>query len=321
MPERWLAQLDKLESLEPSADVLERARQGYRRPSPTPPSRGRLAAALVALLIAIAGGSGAFWAFRDRGPEPTAPPAVFHALWPEQDLTGAQDAQAKVDARDPTYAWRTDPARVAARFSKHVLGWARAIVTDQTNVDGNVVIDLISVPGPCEFPGCPAGEHRVTLTMARLLEQGEEGIWSVVGVDSGALLTLPLEVGQEITLSHAMVTVSTTLPEGTHVGVGWTIQFGCGNSGSMGGTTSVHQGSFKIVVESTTFGNGCGDDIQPSTYPLSGYVWAYTSDAPAPQNDPFEGSLDSLPSVGYVLELAAVPVTFLPVPDVSQSPK
>ena len=318
MPERWLAQLDKLESLEPSADVLERARQGSRRPNPTPSSRGRLIVALVALLIAIAGGSGAFWAFRDRGPELTAPPAVFHALWPEQDLTGAQDAQAKVDARDPTYAWRTDPARVAARFSKHVLGWARAIVTDETNVDGNVVIDLISAPGPCDFPGCPAGEHRVVLTMARLLEQGEEGIWSVVGVDSGALLSLPLDAGKEIALPRATVTVSTTLPEGTQVGAGWTASYGCGQTIGNGGTTSVHQGSFEIAVESATIDvNGCRADPHPSAHPTSGYIWAYTSNAPNPQDDPFGDLLNRLPSVGYVLELSAVPVTFLPAPHAS----
>ena len=106
MPERWLTELRKLDALEPSADVFDQAKEGPRPRSSMPSARGRLGVALVALVVAIAGGSGAFFAFRDRGPEPLASFPGFHALWPEQELTVAQDAQAKADAGDPKFAWR-----------------------------------------------------------------------------------------------------------------------------------------------------------------------------------------------------------------------
>jgi hypothetical protein len=118
MPERWLTEMQKIGRMRPLSDVLERAEHGPSLPDPGPRPTSRVAAALVAIVITIAGAWTAYAALTDtRGRQPLSDGATdFTATWPETTLTEAQQVQARVDAGDPAVQWRKDPAGVALRF-------------------------------------------------------------------------------------------------------------------------------------------------------------------------------------------------------------
>lgn len=67
MPERWLAEMRKIGRMEPIPDLLERAEDGPSLPEPGPRPTSRVGAALLALVITIAGGWMAYAALRDTG--------------------------------------------------------------------------------------------------------------------------------------------------------------------------------------------------------------------------------------------------------------
>jgi hypothetical protein len=188
MPERWLTELKKIGQMEPIEDLLVRAERGPSLPEPAPRPTSRMAAALVAGVIAIAGAWMAFAAFSGAGGrQPLSNGATtFTATWPETSLEEAQQVQARVDAGDPDVQWRADPAAVALRYGRVVLGWSDPIAGETTTSDPDTII--VSLHGPdasCQGEACssPSPQTIVTLTLRRLVRSGDGGIWSVTAVD------------------------------------------------------------------------------------------------------------------------------------------
>lgn len=188
MPERWLTEIQKIGRMEPIPDdLLERAERGPFLAEPGPRPTSRLAAALLAVVIMIAGGWMAYAALSGTGGrQPLGDGAPdFIATWPETSLTEAQQVQARVDAGDPAVQWRNDPANVGLHFSRAVLGWSTTIAGETVTSDPDTII--VSLHGPdasCTLDGCsiPSPQSTVTLTLRRLVRSGD-GIWSVTAVD------------------------------------------------------------------------------------------------------------------------------------------
>ncbi len=180
--------MQKIGRMEPIPDLLERAEHGPSLPEPRPRPTSRVAAALVAVVITLAGGWMAYAALSGTGGrQPLSDGATdFTATWPETSLTEAQQVQERVDAGDPAVQWRMDPAGVALRFGRAVLGWPNPLAGETTTNDPDTVI--VSLHGPdasCQGEACsgPSPQSIVTLTLRRLVRSGDGGIWSVTAVD------------------------------------------------------------------------------------------------------------------------------------------
>ena len=120
MNERWQTKLRVIDHIEPSQDLLERAEAGPRLPDPGPPPAARVMAVLVAAVIAVAGGWGAFAALRSDpgvGREPAGGEDAVTGLWPETLLADARKVQEQADAGNAAVQWRTEAAYVALRCS------------------------------------------------------------------------------------------------------------------------------------------------------------------------------------------------------------
>ncbi len=191
MPERWLSELQKIGRMEPIPDLLERAEHGPSLPEPRPRPASRVAAALLAVVITIAGGWMAYAAFSGAGGrQPLGNGAKdFTATWPETSLAEAQQVQARVDAGDPAVQWRTEAAAVALRYGREVLGWSDPIAgvsgVTTTNDPDTVIVSLAGPDASCRGEACstPSPQTVVTLTLRRLVRSGDGGIWSVTSVD------------------------------------------------------------------------------------------------------------------------------------------
>jgi hypothetical protein len=188
MPERWLIEMQKIGRMEPISDLLERAEHGPSLPPPRPRPTSRVATAVVAVVITIAGGWMAYAALSGTaGRQPLGDGGTaFSATWPETSLTEAQRVQARVDAGDPKVQWRTDAAGVALRFGRVVLGWPAPLAGEATTNDPDTVIVWLNGPdASCRGEACstPSPQSTVTLTLRRLVRSGDGGIWSVTAVD------------------------------------------------------------------------------------------------------------------------------------------
>jgi hypothetical protein len=191
MAERWLTELRKIDRVEPSLGLLERAEAGPFLPDTGPRPAARATIVVVALLVAAAGSWGAFAALRGTSPADhgsAGGPEAFAALWPETSLADARQIQARVDAGDPVVRWRTEAADVALRYAQEVLGWPEPIA-GLTAPDGSDTA-IVSLHGPdascsgAECQGWQPQQIAVTVTVQRLVRSGEGGIWSVTAVNS-----------------------------------------------------------------------------------------------------------------------------------------
>lgn len=189
MTERWQTKLRVIDHIEPSQDLLERAEAGPRLPDPGPPPAARVMAVLVAAVIAVAGGWGAFAALRSDpgvGREPAGGEDAVTALWPETLLADARKVQEQADAGNAAVQWRTEAADVALRYAQEVLGWPDPIaglsITDGPDtVSVGLRGPIASCSGdPCEEP--QPQQIGVSLTLQRLVRPGDGGIWSVTAL-------------------------------------------------------------------------------------------------------------------------------------------
>jgi hypothetical protein len=192
MPERWLTQLRKIDHVEPSHDLMERAERGPSLPEPAPSRSRRAGIAVFALLLSVAAAWGAFAGLRGSERGPAGGPENFTAVWPETSLADAQKAQAQVDAGDPDVQWRTDAAAVALRFAEETLGWPDPVAGVTATDDPNTV--KVSLHGPdascqgaeCSCQGAECSRQTiVNVTLQRLVRSGDGGIWSVTSVSGG----------------------------------------------------------------------------------------------------------------------------------------
>lgn len=193
MPERWLNELSKIDQLKPSPDVLERAERGPALPEPAPGSARRTGIALFALLLAVAGSWGVFAILRaNNGSQQSAAsaPDNFAAVWPETSLADAQQVQARVDAGDPDLQWRIEVGTVALRFAHDVLDWPDPIAgITETDDPDTVRVSLHGPDASCQGVECNGPQPSQTIvdvTMQRLVQPGDGGIWSVTAVEGEA---------------------------------------------------------------------------------------------------------------------------------------
>jgi hypothetical protein len=189
MPERWLAEIQKIGRMEPIGDdLMERAERGPFLAEPGARPASRLTAALLAVQIMVAGGWTAYAALSGTGgQQPLGDGATdFEALWPETSFAEAHQVQALVDAGDATVQWRVDPSGVALHYGREVLGWPIPLARETvTNDPDTIVVSLHGLNASCEGYECSAPLSRpiVTLTLQRLVRSGDGGIWSVTAVD------------------------------------------------------------------------------------------------------------------------------------------
>ncbi len=192
MTERWLAEMHKIGRMEPSHDdlddVMERAERGPSLPEPRARTASRLAAALLAVAIMVAGGWMAYAAIDGTGGRQALGDGAiaFDGLWPETSLAEAQQAQALVDAGDTTVQWRLDASGVALHYGREVFGLNIPLAAEtQTNDPNTVLVSLHGLDAPCEGSDCSvSSESSMTLTLRRLVRPGEGGIWSVTAVEA-----------------------------------------------------------------------------------------------------------------------------------------
>lgn len=194
MSDGWLTELRKIDWVDPSPDLLERAHEeGPCLPNPGTPTGLRVKTLVIAILVAVAGSWAAYAGLSglDRAQQEAANgQAEFKALWPEKSRSEAEQVQGQVDAGDPSIQWRIDAGGVALRYAEEVLGWPNPIAGSTSTDDADTVI--VSVHGPdvsCSGTECQkaqAPQRIVTLTLERLVRLGDGGIWSVTAVNEGS---------------------------------------------------------------------------------------------------------------------------------------
>lgn len=263
----------------------------------------RVSAGVVAFVVAAAGSIGIFTLVGDDGEDVLGGgQGGFFALWPEQTAEGLESAQDAVDAEDPAFDWRAEPALVAERFATEVLVWPDAIVTTlETEPPSDVNSVTLAVPpaASCDTvvtdAECPTGH--VTLTMERLGRS--DGVWSVTGVHSSDL-ALPLVAGDSVP-AGSRITIPTTLEDGEQVSMGIAFLSACGAAGT---DERVRVSNGSLVFDVPSVPDGC-----------TGYVYAMRP--PRGVGAVAIGSFlltdaEEIPAIGYLIqEIAAVPVTFV----------
>src|SRR5436190_16475856 len=147
---------------------------------------GTIALSLVVALVGVWAASGAFIG-RQQGSgtsqDSTWVPQEVPTLWPENwtDLDAASKeaaAQQLADIGYPATTWRTDPIRVARRFTTLELDWGPGVhVTRPIPARGGS--REVSVVVSCRHR-CGAGRPTILLTQSQ--RPGPGGIWSVVAV-------------------------------------------------------------------------------------------------------------------------------------------
>jgi hypothetical protein len=189
MPESWVTQLSKIDHVEPSHDLMERAERGPSLPEPAPSPSRSAGIAVFALVLSVAAAWGAFVGLRGSEQGPAGGPETFTAVWPETSLADAQKVQAQVDAGDPDVQWRTDAAAVALRFAEETLGWPDPVAgVTATDDPDSVKVSLHGPDASCQGAECSGTlppQTIVNLTLRRLVRSGDGGIWSVTGVSGG----------------------------------------------------------------------------------------------------------------------------------------
>lgn len=310
------SELERLgERARPRPDAFERLERRRRRAE----RNRRIGAGAVALLLTVGGSVAAFSAFRSGDDEQTIVGVEvdtgFHALWPETRLEEALIVQAQVERGEQT--WRSDPSAVATEFAESVLGWADPRLTE---VGGFIVSPPRDVgSGVVAFDvQLPRAAAQVTVMLSELVP----GVWSVVAVDGAALHT-GLPVGA-VVADRSALTFPVVAPEGTEVEVGfWYGPPGCASGQDALGVVRDQQ----VVVDVSLFGDGsCEEGLVPGLdAPADGLIWiAMMEPGSASALSLFSVEPGGNPEVGYVTDLAAVPVLFVPegskgaaVPDIA----
>lgn len=190
MSERWLTELRKIDWVDPSPDLLERANEGGPMlPDPGLPTGLRVKTLVIAILVAAAGSWAAFAGLSgiDGARQDAADgQGAFKALWPEMSRAEAEQVQEQVDAGDPTAQWRIDAGSVALRYAQEVLAWPNPIAGSTGTDNPDIVISTVHGPDvSCSGTECqePQPQEIVTITLERLVRAGEGGIWSVTAVN------------------------------------------------------------------------------------------------------------------------------------------
>jgi hypothetical protein len=294
------------ERVTPRADAFERLRRLRRRKQ----LARRIEAGVLGLLVAAGGAVGAVAAFHHQGAHPvivgSGSNPAFHALWPEQVLADAQQAQDLVDGgQNP---WRLDAAQVVAAFATEVLGWQDPVPDSGGCFDSDCPFDLdaqaYNVHRGCLT--CPA----VVVEVQRLIRPGDTGIWSVTRVAGGTPgFSLPFGPGTTVE-SGSTLEVGAVLPDLATLFAGYTY---LGESGVLVRVfvpVHVSDGQIELRVGVPTVDGGEGFLAEPvDGIIFLGVVSPETSGLDSSDFDPFARPTEDTTEVQ---DLAAVPVRFVP---------
>lgn len=322
------------ERVTPRRDAFERLERRRERKA----RNRRISAGVVALVVALGGSYAAFTAFRGASSSVAGGSSGFHALWPEQTLGAAEQAQTAVDGgQDP---WRTDPEEVATRFVTGVLGWI-GFQTEVVPGSGTAYV-FSTPPPPCPSPvpvpttagtTCPSLENaarQLTVTLGQLVTTGPNGIWSVVTVSSvfeGDAIGLQLDPGQDVA-SGTELTLPFRWPFGAEGDAGSTYLADCGPVAGSSGVVP-RQDSVTFTVADLSIGDACSGGPAASTgssggivvppfhggeldVPVDGYVFLVMTANQVPAQDPLEDPYLGDDLGKTPLAFAAVPVHFVP---------
>lgn len=322
--------------IDPRSDAFERLERRRARKA----RNRRITAGVVALLVAIGGSYAAFTVFRDSGGTIGGQDSGgFHALWPEQALSDAQQVQERVDARDPDVAWRLDAASVAGSFVNQAFGWdgysVQAVAGSDPTGPGPVEM-LVQSPdpwcyayrGPAPCPTAADEPLSAVVVLERPVNPG--GIWSVVEVyDSTVSLRLPISPGATV-VSGQEIVVPFRVPAGFEAEVGYGyVSTDCGGGVFTNfASADVRADGIRFTVADMSFEQSCepgqsasagggmdsnGGDLNVE---LDGYIFVALQHAGVEQDDPFDANLPNVIANAPVA-VAGVPVHFVPV---SQAP-
>lgn len=185
--------------VEPRPDAMDVLRARRRRHD----LRQRVTAGAVALTVTAMLVGGGVALFNGRNPAsqvatPLSEP-MFLGLWPERTLAEAEQVQAAVDAGNFFQGWRTDGGVTAVQFMTEVMHWNSSNLhissrwgQDEATFSFRRPVTLGPPPGP------PWWEETVEeVTIRRLVQNGEGGIWSVVDVRA-VPLQMPYRPGSAV---------------------------------------------------------------------------------------------------------------------------
>jgi hypothetical protein len=178
----------------PAPDAMERSKERAAR-------RRRRRRAYTALTAIALSSLAVLFAVRTLSPlAPRAPAdrsaASVPALWPEHGSAALRAAQQATEAGGEESAWRLNPREVAVRFVADVMGWhtVEASAPERWTPDDEIPRARVRI---CSAAGCPpvGASFDAQVTLAQLAARGPDGVWSVVGVESGQLMLDPLDLG------------------------------------------------------------------------------------------------------------------------------
>jgi hypothetical protein len=300
----------------PKTDAFERLERRRRRRE----RNRRIGAGVLALVLVVGGSLAAYTAFRDTeggrtiggdtGQDQTLPiDEGFHALWPEWTLEEAQAAQAQVQQGEAV--WRGNPYEVATRFAASVLGWndprlgeTEARLTDVQDPSGDSAVFVLRL---CPADGsCDPLTARVLVTVREVLP----GLWSVIQVEGNGLHS-PLAVGAQVP-DRSEMRFDVVAPDGARIPISlWYGDARC--AAGVGEELIVNGGvgSYELSLDDVVCN---GEDEFPGLQePTDGLIWiALMEPSSATPYSLFEVEPGGMPDVGYIVDLAAVPVRFVP---------
>ena len=290
------------ERIAPRPDAFERLDRRRSRKQ----RNQRIAAGVVAAIVAVAGSVALYAGFRGATEQPGGPLGEVVALWPERSLADALAVQDKVDAADPALQWRLDPVTVTQGFADQALAWSDAQVgAPRSTTAGSVAPVTVEITGspvscptplPAEAipPLCSVPLRQATITLDRVAAPGDGGIWSVTQVESPGV-HLPVAPGAVLAPGDRLQT-SAPFSDQVLAAAGYRFRGPGGCTVESDGTSgSGNSGDVELTVP-TSLPAGCHGRIP-------GYVYAYSATTVRPV-DPFEHPV-------HPLAFAAVPATLL----------
>ena len=199
----------------------------------------------------------------------------FAALWPEQTLAAAMEAQAALEAGQGDLGWRLDPRATAQRFAVQILGWDGSLVVkdERWTLSSGIEIarEWLCDPGGCPPTGAAFDQE---IVLKRLAGAGEDGVWSVTDVTSERLM---LDEGPSIRIRDPLLkagkrlsALARNLPDGTKVVAGSAVVGRCGTVVDSS-TPTVRFSRVRFQV-ATTLDGPCAKATRP-TESAPGYVF------------------------------------------------
>jgi hypothetical protein len=280
-------------------DALHRRRDRQRRTK-------RITAGVVAVIVAAAGTATAFTAL---GPSPVRQGVGaehFFALWPEDTYEEAIEAQTRADGGG--FEWRLDPKEFASQFTQYVFGSVPTEINQcdpsdrfcfhQENAQG------VSVRGPF-------GD--LELNVARLVQPGEGGIWSLTAI-YGEDLSIDASPDTPVLTGRKLeVTVRGNEP----VVAAYRIPLSCGRGFAVaipvlrqGGSSFIELPALPKCKGFLLLARGVGEN---GVGPLASGLFEAV---PSHNCEPMPSAVfPTYCSHSVITDIAAVPVQFVPPPD------